>query len=313
MIHHSPELVTPFLDFLSSNSNNSVFKYVFLAGSFFFTDNTYTGLSKIGIVLICVFSYTLFVIIFFHIFRLTKWCNSLESYLTRLFLYLNALARNNRLQFESLILTVVLATFLTVFNLISFKDLYEEPVEQITLALFYSFLGVYVLFLYKNSIHYLAFLEASTTNRWIVSLFVQFGKDVANSVVLLLRFSALLVRLNVYDTLDDIMDSNYILVCDFLDELDGIESWTNFYLLLVFEWAYTFYRNYSKIYMESLLLDVFSIHTVICFKLLSFMFFIFEEVVRFLLAFYILYLIILEIQSVNRSYSEDTYVVNERK
>jgi hypothetical protein len=313
MVHHSPELVIPFLDFLTTNANTGVFKYILSIGAFFFNDTITTGVSKLGTIVMFLYLYVWFMAIFFHIFRLTRWGNALESYATRLFLYLYALARNNRLQFESAVLALALATFLTVFNLLSFKDLYEEPVEQLTLWLCYSFLGVYVFFIYKNSVHYLAFLEASITNRWVVSLFVQFGKDIANSVVLLLRFSALLVRLNIYDTLDDIMDSNYILVCDFLDDFFVLDSWAKFYTVLAFEFMYGVYRSTSGAYNSTYTFDAFVIHVIMCVKLLGFIFFIFEEVGRFLLAFFILYLIILEIQSINRSYSEDAYVTNKRK
>lgn len=157
-------------------------------------------------------------IIFFHILKLMKWDNVLEQYLTRLVVYFYSLSKENRLQIESLILTILLFSFLTLTNLLTFKDLYEESIESVTLSLFYVFIVVYIFFLYKNSIHYFSFLEASMQNRKVLSVLIQFGKDVSNSFIIIIRFITLLVRLNIYDAVDDVLDSNYIFNCDFQDE-----------------------------------------------------------------------------------------------
>ena len=157
-------------------------------------------------------------IIFFNVLKITNLDNALELYLTRLSLYFYSLSKENRLQLEALILTVLLFTFLSVTNLLTFKDLYEESIESITLSLFYVFVVVYLFFLYKTSIHYFAFLEASVPDRKVLSIFIQFLKDVSNSVIIVIRFLTLLVRLNIYDAVDDMLDSNYIFACDFQDE-----------------------------------------------------------------------------------------------
>jgi hypothetical protein len=72
---------------------------------------------------------------------------------------------------------------------------------------------------YKYSLHYFAFLEASIVNGKSVSYVVkQFSKDFLNSFSLLLRFYVLLFRLNIYDALDDFLDSYFIFSEDFEDE-----------------------------------------------------------------------------------------------
>jgi len=86
------------------------------------------------------------------------------------------------------------------------------------LSFFYIFLTIFVFFFFKNSIHYFAFLEASMSNNQTTGIFMQFGKDAANSFVLSLRFTALMVRINIYDTVEDLLDSNYIFACEFQDE-----------------------------------------------------------------------------------------------
>jgi hypothetical protein len=56
------------------------------------------------------------------------------------------------------------------------------------------------------------------SNNQTTGIFMQFGKDAANSFVLSLRFTALMVRINIYDTVEDLLDSNYIFACEFQDE-----------------------------------------------------------------------------------------------
>jgi len=101
-------------------------------------------------------------------------------------LYFYSLSRENRLQFESAILTAPLFALLFALNITTFKDMYQEPIEALNVFLFKLFLVIYLFFLYKNSVHYFSFLEASVSDRGTLSMFVQFVKDFANSFVLLL-------------------------------------------------------------------------------------------------------------------------------
>jgi len=85
---------------------------------------------------------------------------------------------------------------------------------------FFSFVILYLVFRY--SIHYFSFLEASETGGRSVSFFYglssQFLKDTLNNFSVIIRFYALLFRINVYDNLEDIFDSYYIFVGDFDDD-----------------------------------------------------------------------------------------------
>lgn len=317
LLYHSPELVIPFIEFILTYSNTGIFKSVLSIGSTVFTDLNIQRTSKVlnMVTLLGVLLCT--TLIFFYIFRLTKWNNSLESYMTRLTLYFYSLSKENRLQFESVLLTVALFTLFFMFNVVTFKDLCGESIEQLTLLLFNSFLVIYVFFLYKNSIHYFSFLEGSVQDGNAISFFLQFNKDVTNSMVLWLRFLALLVRLNIYDTLDDVLDSNYIFACDFQDESSTSDLWARFYSIitsdLTSDLAYSVEKNNMSRYSTRYVFDLFSIYFVICAKLVSFIFFALEGTGRVLLAFFILYLVIFEMQSVNRSYTEDEYVTTERQ
>jgi len=60
-------------------------------------------------------------------------------------------------------------------------------------------------------------------------------------------------------------------------------------------------------------LDLFYIYFVCWAKFFTFIFFILEEILRLSLGFYICYLIIFEVHSVNCSYVEDTYIQNVRQ
>jgi hypothetical protein len=58
--------------------------------------------------------------------------------------------------------------------------------------------------------------------------------------------------------------------------------------------------------------DLFFMYFILCSKFISFIFFALEEIGRVLLAFFIIYLVIFEMQSVNRSYNEESFTNNTR-
>lgn len=190
--------------------------------------------------------------------------------------------------------------------------MYQESIESLNMLLFNIFLFVYIFFLYKNSIHYFSFLEASVSDRRATSMLVQTSKDFANSFVLVLRFLTLLIRLNIYDTVDDVLDSNYIFICDFEDDGFYFDTFGTFYRALLCN--NDFYGD-KTLFFENTAdssFDLFSLYFIICGKLISFIFFALEEIGRVLLSFFIVYLIIFEMQSINRSYSEEKFFSNTR-
>jgi hypothetical protein len=68
-----------------------------------------------------------------------------------------------------------------------------------------------------------------------------------------------------------------------------------------------------KPYNQLLDYDSISTYIQICGYAVSIIFFILEAAGRALLGFFIVYLIIFEMQSINRSYTEDSFIANERK
>jgi len=91
--------------------------------------------------------------------------------------------------------------------------------EFFNLMSFYLFTVLFLYFIYKYSIHYFAFLEAAVSEgRTLKAVTSQFFKDALNTVALTVRCFVLVIRLNIYDTIDDLLDSYYIFVGDFDDD-----------------------------------------------------------------------------------------------
>jgi hypothetical protein len=101
----------------------------------------------------------------------------------------------------------------------TFDDDQEELIEIFDTGFFAFFCGLILFLVFKYSLHYFAFLEASVAEGRSASYVTkQFFRDFINTFALLLRFFILLFRLNVYDTLDDFYDSYYIFAGDFDDD-----------------------------------------------------------------------------------------------
>ena len=100
--------------------------------------------------------------------------------------------------------------------IVTFDDDQEEILEFFNMASFYFFLFTFLFYLIRYSIHFFSFLEPSKTEgRSIVWVLNQFKDDLFNTVALTLRFLVLMMRLNIYDGVDDVLDSYYIFVADF--------------------------------------------------------------------------------------------------
>jgi hypothetical protein len=103
--------------------------------------------------------------------------------------------------------------------LMAFDDDQEEFIEFVDSGFFMFFTLLVSYLVFKYSIHYFAFLEASVVEgRSVKFVATQFFRDFLNTFSLLLRFYILLFRINVYDSLDDFFDSYYIFVGDFDDD-----------------------------------------------------------------------------------------------
>lgn len=313
VLYHSPELTLAILEYTNSfwlsasigSNPSSVFDI--------FNDAIMSTLSEFLEYFIAFFIFIWGVIFFMSIFRLLKWNNIIEVYLVRMHSFLFSISRENRLQLEAVLTVVFIFVLYFAMMIATFDDDQEELMETFTSFSFYAFLGVFAYFLYRYSIHYFSFLAASDTKRESLSLFSQFAVDFLDTVGLLLRFIVLMARLNLYDFLDDLLDSYYLFVCDFDDDEYFSDLLFSIFSVMFFDTDLHDDRSFFFEDEVDLANDLFSLYFILWSKLSLFLFFAMEECVRVLLAFYVTYLIIFEVQAVNRSYVEDTYLFKKRQ
>lgn len=92
-------------------------------------------------------------------------------------------------------------------------------IEFIDTMYFSFFLLLTMFFVMRHSVHFFSFLEASVsegrTNRFIMD---QFKGDALALFSFSMRFYMTVIRVNIYDTVEDFLDTYYIFVGDFDDD-----------------------------------------------------------------------------------------------
>ena len=103
--------------------------------------------------------------------------------------------------------------------LFTFDDDQEEMIEFIDTMYFSFFLLLTMFFVMRHSVHFFSFLEASVSegrsNRFIMD---QFKGDALALFSFSMRFYMTIIRVNIYDTVEDFLDTYYIFVGDFDDD-----------------------------------------------------------------------------------------------
>ena len=229
-------------------------------------------------------------------------------FFTKFFIFANNFAFENRLQLDWVLLFLFFVVTIWVPVLMTYDDVNVEVVE-----LTHNFICTYFVFiigylLYKYSIHYFSFLENSVSDGYTTQYILkQLVRDVSNTFALFLRFFLLLFRLNIYDGLDDFLDSYYIFFIDF-DE----DSYTDEIFFLADFFTYFSDNREDVIFYQPVefdwWVDLYSKYFIVFGKLFFFWVFILEEAFRISLALYISYLIIFEVHAVNVSNNEDSYM-----
>jgi hypothetical protein len=144
--------------------------------------------------------------------------SSTDAYASRAYLYLYSMSTEVRFQFEAALQAFFFVFLYTSMMIATFDDDQEELLEFFNCMCYYFFLFTMVYYLYKYSIHYFSFLEPAKGDTKSVSPFSQFLFDALNMIAFLMRFLVLMVRLNIYDGVDDVLDSYYIFMADFEEE-----------------------------------------------------------------------------------------------
>jgi hypothetical protein len=197
--------------------------------------------------------------------------------------------------------------------LMAFDDDQEEVIEFID-TFFFSFLTIIIVFmLYRYSIHYFSFLEASISEGKAVKYIVQAGKDSINSLSIFLRFYLLALRINIYDLLDDVMDSYYCLLIDYDDDEYFSELLLSIHGTLFFTNDNHDDRSFLLEDENGFMGDLFYLYFLIFGKIVFFLVFMIEEAGKVFLGFFISFLIIFEMHSVNCSYREDLYINSKKQ
>jgi len=314
MLYYSPELILVLTDYLNIYWISYSMQFVPTTVFDSFHDSINSSISEFIEYLALFFLFAWLMSGFIGLFRLLKWNNPLESYLLRIFYYINSIAKESRVQFESMIQTFFFFVFYWSMLIATFDDDQEELIEIFDTGFFTFFCCLIFFLIFKYSQHYFAFLEASVSEGRNASFIIkQFFRDFINTFALLLRFFVLLFRLNVYDTLDDFYDSYYIFAGDFDDDEYFLELFFVVYAIFYLDYDNNDDRSFSFEDENEFIMDLYYIYFTCWAKFMTFIFFILEEILRLSLAFYICYLIIFEVHSVNCSYSEEDYFYSSRQ
>ena len=287
----------------------------FLPSSVFdsFTNNLNYFANDGFVVFVMFFLYVWFIVYFFLTSFSLRWSSFNFSHFNRFYYYFYSISVETRIQLEAVMQTFIFFLFYWIVTLLTFDDDQEEIIEFVDTFFFYFFTLVIIYFIFRHSIHYFSFLEASVSEGRNVSyLILQFRNDFLGSFSLLLRFYTLLFRMNVYDTLEDFFDSYYIFVGDFDDDEYINELFFSLNNTLFFTLDNHDDRSFLFEDENDFSNDLFFIYFMVWGKFSYFFFLMAELAARLGLAFYILYLILFEVHSVNCSYLEDTYFKNKR-
>ena len=117
----------------------------------------------------------------------------------------------------------------------TYDDVNVELIELVHSFICLFFVFIICFLLYKYSIHYFSFLENTVSDGYSTAYILkQFVRDISNTFALFLRFFLLLFRLNIYDGLDDFLDSYYIFFIDFDEDSYFDELFLSFDFLFYF-------------------------------------------------------------------------------
>jgi len=247
-----------------------------------------------------------------NFFRLSKWFNTNETYFTKMINYFYNFSKEQRLQFDVTLQFFFLTFFYLSMAIATFDDDQEELVEFLVKLLFYLFLYTFLYLIYKYSIHFLPFSEAAKGKNRRASMVVQFIQDIIDMVGFILRFGSLIVRLNIYDGVEDVFDSYFIVITDFDEDEYFSELFYSPYSNMFFDIDNHDDRSFFLEDELDFSGDFFSLYFLIWGKFVFFLILAVEGVARIVIALYVTYLIVFEVHSLNRSFSEDVFFLSKR-
>ena len=309
----SPEVNIIFLDYFNTYYLNTSLNPSVSACFDSYTSNINYNIGEGVIFLSMFFFFSWFIIYFFSIIFSLKWSRFNSNQFIRFYIYFFSMSKDTRVQYEALIQTMVFFIFYWAMAIMAFDDDKEELIEYLDTIFFYFFTFVIIYFFYKHSVHYFSFLEATATgSRSNMFIATQFKGDFLALFSMILRFYSLLLRLNVYDILDDCLDFYYVFIGDFDDDEYLNELFFTIHGTIFFTMDNQDDRSFLLEDENDFSNDLFYTYFVIWGKIFYFMFYTLELIARFGLAFYVIYLVLFEIYGVNCSYKEDNYFLTKK-
>lgn len=217
------------------------------------------------------------------------------------------------MQFEAATTLFFLFVLYGTMMVVTFDDDQEEFLEYFEQLMYTGVFYVFIYYVIRVGVHFFSFLESSVSEgRTFSFILSQFRRDALNTFAFVMRLVTLMVRFFIYESNDDILDSYYIFIGDFDDDEYFNEIFFSVVPLLFFD---PDNNDDRSLFLEDeidLTVDLFSLYFIFLTKLGSLMFYIPEGVARAFLAFYIGYLIVFEVHTANRSYTEDDYLAIKR-
>lgn len=313
LVQHTPELIMAMCDWntlvFSSNTYNVAPGAVFDI----FQDTPSSKISEFVESFVLLITYTWLVTLVVNLLRIRTLSRAVDPYVTRIKYYFFSYACESRLQLEAVMEAFFLAILFLTMMIITFDDDREELIEFFNLRLFYLFLFTFMFHAWKHSIHYLSFLDASRMSSSSVTFILgQFLFDMLNLFGFALRFVLLMMRLNIYDGVDDILDSYYIAFVDFDEDEYFLETFPNASSFSFFDTDVQDDRSFMQEDESDLIIDLYTIYAVLWGKYVFYLSFILEEFARVGLALFVTYILMFEINAVNRSRNEDFYFAAKR-
>jgi len=312
ILHHASELILAISDFTVIYYLGAALNLTPAASFDTYQDLTGSSLLDFLDYLTSFFMFVLLVLTLIVVARLSKISSVSDAYVTRAWFYLASISLEVRFQLEAGIQAFFFVFLYTSAMIATFDDDQEELIEFFNSMCFYFFLLTLPYYLYKYSVHYFSFLEAAKRDPKSIVPVSQFLFDALNAIAFVLRFVVLMIRLNIYDGVDDILDSYYIFMADFEEEEYFSDTFFSLFSVMSFDTDLNDDRSFLFEDEMDFSVDLFTLYFLVWGKFAYFWLFILEEIARVSLALYITYLIIFEINSVNRSYAEDLYLHNKR-
>lgn len=309
----SPDLILAFKDFYSTYFFESSINFLPAAVFDSFVNNLTYHVSE-GVVNFFMFFFYVWIIVYFILMGASlKWSTNYMQQMMRFQYFFNSFSREVRIQYEAVLQVFVFFLFYWVSVLMTFDDDQEEMIELVDNLYFYFFTLLTTYFVIRHSIHFFSFLEATTigtrSNRFIVT---QFKADVLALFSFTLRFYMLMFRVNVYDTVEDVLDTYYIFVGDFDDDEYVNELFFSLHGTLFFTMDNHDDRSFLYEDESDFSYDLYYLYFILWGKFAYFFYFTLEIAGKILLGLYISYLIMFEVHSVSVSYHEDNYIASKR-